>query len=69
MFNSQEILAKVAGERARAMGRDKRPHEERLKDLYLISLSRDPSTEELTSLLAYIDKRKGKEQAAYEDIV
>lgn len=69
MFNSQEILAKVAGTRANTLSKDKRPHEERLTDLYLITLSRQPSKDELKSLLAYIDKRKGKEQAAYEDIV
>ncbi len=69
MFNSQEILAKVAGVRSSTLAKDKRPHEERLKDLYLIALSRQPSKEELASLLAYIEKRKGKEQAAYEDIV
>lgn len=69
MFNSQEILAKVAGARASTLGKDKRPHEERLKELYLIALSREPSKEELTSLTGYIDKRKGKEQTAYEDIV
>jgi Protein of unknown function (DUF1549)/Protein of unknown function (DUF1553) len=69
MFNSQEILAKVAGARANTLSKDKRPHEERLADLYLIALSRQPSKEEVKSLLTYIEKRRGKEQAAYEDIV
>ena len=69
MFNSQEILNKVAGARAASMAKDKRPHDARLAELYLVALSRKPTTEEMSSLLAYIDKRKGKEQAAYEDIV
>jgi hypothetical protein len=69
MFNSQEILGKVAGARAANMAKDKRPHPERLDDLYLVALSRKPTKDEMASLLAYIDKRKGKEQAAYEDIL
>jgi hypothetical protein len=69
MFNSQEVLSKVAGARAAALARDKRPHPERLKELYLVALSRPASEEELARLVDYIDKRKGKEQAAYEDIV
>lgn len=69
MFNSQEILNKVAGKRAADLAKDKRPHQERLDELYLIALSRKPTKEEMESLLAYIDKRKGKEQGAYEDIV
>lgn len=69
MFNSQEILNKVAGKRAADLAKDKRPHEERLNELYLVALSRTPSKDEMASLLSYIDKRKGKEQGAYEDIV
>jgi hypothetical protein len=69
MFNSQEILAKVAGVRAGALAKDKRSLEERLDDLYLIALARKPSAEETSSLRAYIEKRKDKEQAAWEDIV
>ncbi len=69
MFNSQEILNKVAGARAANMAKDKRPHMERLDELYLVALSRKPTKEEMASLVGYIDKRKGKEQSAYEDIL
>ena len=69
MFNSQEILAKVAGKRAIDLAKDKRTHAERLTELYLVSLSRKPSREEIDSLVSYIEKKKGKEQNAYEDIV
>ncbi len=69
MFNSQEILAKVAGKRASDLAKDKRSHEERLTDLYLVAFSRKPTKEELENLTAYITKKTGKEQTAYEDIV
>lgn len=68
MFNSQELLSKVAGPRAQAMAKDKRPPQEVLTELYLIALSRVPSKEELTALVAHVEKKKGT-QTAYEDIL
>jgi len=68
LFNSTELLTKVAGPRAKALAADKRPHEERLKDLYLVALSRAPSKEEMTHLLAHLEK-KANTQGAYEDIL
>ncbi|MBL8792342.1 MAG: DUF1553 domain-containing protein, partial [Planctomycetia bacterium] len=69
MFNSSELLGKTAGPRAKALVADKRPHEERLKELYLTALSRPPSPEETKSLLAHIEKKGTNVQAAYEDII
>jgi hypothetical protein len=68
LFNSQELLAKVAGPRAQALAKDPRPAEERLTELYLVALSRPPSKDELTALAARL-KKKGGSQAAYEDIL
>ena len=68
MFNSKEMLDKVKGPRVTALAKDKRPHEERLRELYLTALSRPPSQEELRALLAYLESKKDA-QAAYEDIV
>jgi Protein of unknown function (DUF1549)/Protein of unknown function (DUF1553) len=68
MFNSKEILDKVKGPRASQLGKDKRPHKERLRDLYLVALSREPSPEEIATLEGYISKKK-KDQEAYEDIL
>lgn len=69
MFNSAEMLAKVNGARAKQLAGDQRPHEERLRDLYLLALSRPPSKEETTALLAHIDRKKANVQGAYEDIL
>src|SRR5262249_35169160 len=53
MFNSAETPTKTAGKRAGSLANDKRPHEERLRELYLIALSRPPSQDELKALTAY----------------
>jgi hypothetical protein len=70
MFNSQEILDKVSGGkgRAAALAKDKRPHEDKLRELYLIALSREPSADEVQTLRGHLEK-KGNPQQAYEDIV
>jgi hypothetical protein len=69
LINSADILGKTAGSRAQKLSRDRRPHEERLRDLYLVALSREPGPEEVKVLTTYID-RKGKDvKGAYEDII
>jgi len=69
LFNSTELLTKVSGQRASQLSKDKRPHEERLRDLYLAALSREPTAKEIESLVAHIEKKKATPQAAYEDII
>jgi len=68
MFNSDEVLKKVAGPRAASLAKDKRPHEERLNELYVIALGRAPTSSELATLTGFI-KKKGSDQTAYEDII
>src|SRR5262249_49400268 len=58
MFTAKEVLDKVKGARAGQLAKDKRPHPERLRDLYLIALSRLPTAEETAALVAYIEKKK-----------
>jgi hypothetical protein len=69
MLNSQEILMKVSGPRAKELAHDKRPHAERLRDLYLIVLAREPTDAELKPLLAHIERKRESVQIAYEDIL
>jgi len=68
MFNSKEILDKVKGARATAFAKDKRPHAERIRELYFVMLSRTPSDDETKTLIAFIEK-KNDPQAAWEDII
>jgi hypothetical protein len=69
VLNSQEILAKTAGQRAKDAVKDKRPHAERIADLYRIALSREPSKEETEALVAYVEKKGKDVQQAYEDVI
>jgi hypothetical protein len=76
MFNSTELLEKIGGlpkgggkTRAALLAADKRPDEEKLKELYLLALSREPTKDESAALLAHIEKKKDNVQSAYEDIV
>jgi len=69
MFNSAEINTKVSGGRAAQLAKDKRPHEERLRELYMVALSREPSKEELAVLQTLIAKKGNNVQVAYEDIL
>jgi len=69
MFNSSDLLAKVAGKRAQELAKDQRPTNERLREIYLVALSREPSTEELSRLTAYLEKKKDNQQQAYEDVM
>jgi hypothetical protein len=72
MFNSAEVLGKIAGTkgspaRAARLAADPRPHDQKLRELYLTALAREPSREELALLLGYLEEKNA--QAAYEDII
>jgi hypothetical protein len=68
MINSKEIQTKVSAQRARDLTRDKRPLADKLRDLYILALSREPTKEELKALTAYLEK-KGAKQEAWEDVL
>jgi hypothetical protein len=69
LFNSNELAKKVAGERVKKLNADKRPLDERLRDLYLLALSRPPNAAELSSMQAYVQQRRDNPSAAYEDLL
>ena len=56
------------GERLTKLVADKRPTAEKLRDLYLVALSRSPTKTELAVMLDHIEK-KGDDRAAYADIL
>ncbi len=68
-YNSVELAKKVAGERLKQLVSDKRPADERLRDLYLIALSRPPSAEEMAGMKAYLQARPNNQSTAYEDLL
>ncbi len=67
ILNSKEILNKCSRGRAQLLARDNRPHEEKLRELYMLALSREPSQKELRVMVNYIEGRST--QQAYEDIL
>ncbi len=69
LLNSPDMLQKVQGQRAQQLASDKRPPEERLRELYLLALAREPSEQELAALLEHLKSRESETQAAYADIV
>ena len=58
----------MAGGRIEKLATDKRPHSERIRDLYLAAFARGPSAEEVVNLEAHIQQR-GDDRAAYADIL
>jgi hypothetical protein len=56
------------GERVAKLVADKRQYAEKLRDLYLVALSREPSKDELAVLMSHIEKKKD-DRAAYADIL
>jgi hypothetical protein len=56
------------GGRLKELLADKRSDAEKVRDLYLVALSREPMKEEAEVVLVHI-KKKGDPQAAYEDVL
>jgi hypothetical protein len=72
LLNSGEIQGKLTAGNgyAASLGNDKaRPHEIKLRELYLLAFSRAPAPDELSIALAHIEKNKDDPKRAYEDIV
>ncbi len=73
LLNSKEIQDRLTADDGRpaSLANDtKVPHSLKLRQLYMLAFSREPSTNEIQFAQAYLDK-KGEQQkkAAYEDIV
>lgn len=67
ILNSKEILGKCAQGRAPKLAADKRPHEAKLRELYVVAYGREPDAKELELLVRYIHGRPVPR--AYEDIL
>ena len=72
LLNSSEVQSKIsngAGRAALLANDKKRPHEDKVKELYRWVYSRAPVEVEMKVALAHIEKHKDKPKIAYEDIV
>lgn len=71
LLNSAEIQGKLtsgSGRAAKMAGDKERDHQAKLRELYLLAFSREPSPEEAAIALAHIEKNEDPKRA-YEDIV
>ncbi len=70
LINSREVQDKLTSGRAKTLAADKRPHPDRIKEIYNVAFARDPDPEELKIALTAIEKYGEKNvQLAYEDIL
>ena len=63
------IAVKNGGMRVAQLVNDKRPHEQKLRELYLIAVAREPSAEKRAALLAHIERRADDLHGAYAAIL
>lgn len=57
------------GERIAKLVKDARPHEAKIRELYLAAYAREPKREETALLVAHIERHGANVRAAYEDIL
>lgn len=72
LLNSAEIQGKLtsgSGRAATLAGDKTRDHGAKIRELYLLTFSREPSPEEAGIALAHIEKNQQDPKRAYEDIV
>jgi hypothetical protein len=67
--NAGNKLKITPGERVAQLVADKRPHEEKIRELYLIAFAREPRPAETRLLLAHVQRHGNNVRVAYEDIV
>jgi hypothetical protein len=71
LLNSGEIQGKLTNGSGLASllgGDNNRPHQEKIRELYLLAFSREPTADELSIASAHIEKAENK-KFAYEDVV
>jgi hypothetical protein len=63
------VVTGAAGGRVQQLLKDGRPDRDKVRDLYLLALCREPTGEELAATLAYVEARRSEPAAAYEDVL
>jgi hypothetical protein len=72
LLNSSEIQGKLTagdGTAARLASDKNRPHEEKIRELYMLAFAREPLADETAVAVAHIQKCGDDVKRAYEDIV
>ncbi|MFM2097326.1 MAG: hypothetical protein RIS70_4450, partial [Planctomycetota bacterium] len=72
LLNSAEIQGKLTAANARAdqLSKDaNRPHPAKIRELYLATFGREPTSDEIAIAIAHLEKNVQEPKRAYEDIV
>jgi len=70
LLNSSEVQTKIGSGRAAALASDAmRTHEEKIREIYRWTYSREPQPDELQIALAHIARHEKEPKVAYEDIL
>ncbi len=71
LLNSKEVQAKLSDPKGRAaqFAADTRSASEKITEIYLLAMSRQPSETELKTAVDYLEKKKADPKAAYEDLL
>ena len=68
VMNNSFILSKAMGGYASTLAKDKKTEESKIRELFLKSLSREPTEREMKNALAYLASEKDK-KAAFGNLV
>lgn len=71
LLNSDEVQGKIArgGARADELAKDKRPDEDKLTELFLLTQAKKPTEEQMALALEHITKNEKDKKLAYENII
>jgi hypothetical protein len=58
-----------SGGRIQELLKDKRPDADKIRDLYLLAFSREPSADELRTTLSYLERKRDDMAGGYEDVL
>jgi hypothetical protein len=67
--NAPAATKVVPGERIAKLMADKRSHEKKLRELYVVAYSREPTAPELEILKQHLESRQSNLRSAYEDVL
>ncbi|MCZ2340850.1 MAG: DUF1553 domain-containing protein [Bacteroidales bacterium] len=71
MLNSEEVQGKIANGNGRAarLAKDPRPDEEKVTELFLLTVGKKPTTEQLVLAQKELNKNEKNKKLAYENII
>jgi hypothetical protein len=71
LLNSDEVQNKLAAANGRAdqLGKDPRPHPEKVEEMFLWAFARKPTAEDMKAALAHIQKHEKTPNVAYQDLL